>query len=220
LSFLINSYRYAAAPVVYGTITGNGGEEINARIHRGLGFTLSDTIWVTEFEIESTTQGALVLPLCFSENTGVVTSTGPANNAMGFYLDNNWDGFEREGSTFRPTGYIAGTDNSPRYITMKRESATVLQINVYTDEARTTLDSSTCGGACSGDSGILNITVASGVDNLDTIQSSTDEEATPSQSYTVKDIKVWNSTNNTSGSIDFHGTAADWVQVGNVVTIA
>ena len=212
----------ASSEVVYGTITGNGGTEINARVQKALGFTLSDTLWVTEFEIESTSAGSLTVPVCFSENTGVVAETGAENDAMGFKLDDNWNGFQRVGNpvVFTGTGYIAGTDNSPRYITMKRESATALQINVYTDEARTTHDSSTCGSACSGNSGILNITVSSAVDNLDTIQSSIDQETYPSQAYTVTDIKVWNSTNDTSGTIDFNGTATGWTQIETDVTIA
>ena len=84
----------AASEVVYGTITGDGGGEINARIHRGLGFTLSDTIWVTTFELESTSAGALVLPVCFTENSDVCAETGAANDAMGFYLNDNWNGFQ------------------------------------------------------------------------------------------------------------------------------
>lgn len=221
---LVNPYRFVVLPVVYGTITGNGGSGANDRVQKALGFTLSDTLWVTEFEIESTSGGSLTLPVCFSENTDVVTPNEPAsNNAMGFYLDNNWDGFEREGNTFRPTGAVNGTENSPRYITMLRESATELQINIYTDSARTTHDSSPCSGACSGNSGIMNITVASGVDNLAYIQSSSDEDTLASQAYTVTDIKVWDNTNDTTGSIDFNGIATGWTTIpaeGGVVTIA
>jgi len=221
---VVNPYRFVVLPVVYGTITGDGGDGEDNRVQKALGFTLSDTLWVTEFEIESTAQGAFVLPVCFSQNTGVVAETGASNNAMGFYLDNNWDGFEREGSTFRPTGYIAGTDNSPRYITMLRESATELQINVYTNEARTDHDESTCGGACSEYSGILNITVASGVTDLAYIQSSTECCGHGDhQAYTVTDIKVWDGTNDTSEPIDFHGTATGWTTIpaeGGDVTIA
>ena len=142
---------------------------------------------------------------------------------MGFYLDNNWDGFEREGTTFRPTGYISGTESSPRYITMLRESATVLQINVYTDSARTTHDSSTCGGACTGNSGIMNITVASGVTSLAYIQSSNEQVAQAHQAYTVTDIKVWDNTNDTTNPIDFNGIATGWTTIpaeGGDVTIA
>ncbi len=218
---LVDTYRYVITPVVYGTITGDGGDGEDDRVQKALGFTLSDTLWVTEFEIESTTGGAFVLPVCFSQNTGVVAETGASNNAMGFYLNDNWNGFEREGSTFRATGYIAGTDSSPRYITMLRESATALQINVYTDSARTTHDSSACGGACSGNSGIMNITVASGVTSLAYIQSS--QECCghgDHQAYTVTDIKVWDSTNDTTGSIDFNGIATGWTQIGTDVTMA
>lgn len=219
---VVNPYRYAVTPVVYGTITGDGGGEINARIHRGLGFTLSDTLWVCEFELESTSAGALVLPVCFSASTDVVAETGAANDAMGFYLNDNWNGFQRLVSSLTACGYIAGTDNSPRYITMARQSCCLMQIDVYTDEARTTHDSSTCGGCCSGASGILNLTIDSAVDTLAYIQSSTDQEATPSQDYTVTNIKVWNDTNDTSGTPDFNGTATGWTNAPvdqTVVTI-
>jgi len=218
---VVNPYRYAVTPVVYGTITGDGGGEVNARIHRGLGFTLSDTLWVCEFELESTSlSGALTLPVCFTANTDVCAETGAANDAMGFYYNGNWNGFQRLVSSLTACGYIAGTANSPRYITMARQSATALQIDVYTDEARTTHDNSTCASCCIPNYGILNLTIDSAVDNLAYIQSSTDQEATPSQNYTVKDIKVWDGTNDTSGTIDFHGTATGWTQVGTVVTIA
>jgi len=223
MSYLTNPYRYVVTEIVYGTITGDGGEGEDDRVQKALGFSLSDTLWVTEFEIESTSGGAFVLPICFSENTGVVAETGAKNNAMGFYLDNNWDGFDRVGDpvTFTPTGYVGGTDSSPRYITMLRQSATALQINVYTDSARTTHDSITCGGSCSGNSGIMNITVSSDITSLAYIQSS--QECCghgTHQAYTVTDIKVWNSTNDTTGSIDFNGIATGWTQIGTDVTIA
>jgi len=221
MSYLTNPYRYVVTEIVYGTITADGGTGDNDRVQKALGFTLSDTLWATEFEIESTSAGAFMLPVCFSQTTGVVAETGASNNVLGFYLDDNWDGFEREGSTFRPTGYIAGTDSSPRYITMLRESATELQINVYTDSARTTHDSSACGGSCVPNTGIMNITVASGVTSLAYIQSSSRQSSGgATQAYTVTDIKVWNNTNDTTGSIDFNGTATGWTQIGSIVTIA
>ena len=223
MSYLTNPYRYVVTEVVYGTITGDGGEGEDDRVQKALGLTLSDTLWVTEFEIESTSGGAFVIPLCFSENTGVVAESTFENDATGFYLNDNWNGFDRVGnpSVFGTFGYVGGTDSSPRYITMLRQSATALQINVYTDSARTTHDSSTCGGACSGNSGIMNITISSAVDNLAYIQSS--QECCghgAHQAYTVTDIKVWNSTNDTTGSIDFNGIATGWTQIGTDVTIA
>jgi len=217
---VVNAYRFVSAPVVYGTITGDGGTELNARVQKALGFTLSDTLWVTTFELESTSAGSLTLPVCFSANTGVVAETGAANDAMGFYLNDNWNGFQRLVSTLTGCGYIAGTDNSPRYITMARQSCCLMQIDVYTDEARTTHDTITCGGCCSGNSGILILTIDSAVDTLAYIQSSTDQESYPSQDYTVTNIKVWNNTNDTSGTPDFNGIATGWTQIGTDVTIA
>jgi len=221
MSYLTNPYRYAVTPITYGTITGDGGTEINARVQKALGFTLSDTLWVCEFELEyNTFGGSLVLPVCFSANTGVVAETGASNDAMGFYLNGNWNGFQRLVSTLTGCGYIGGTASSPRYITMARQSCCLMQIDVYTDEARTTHDNSTCASCCTGNSGILNLTIDSAVDTLAYIQSSTDQESYPSQDYTATNIKVWNNTNDTSGTIDFHGTATGWTQIGTNVTIA
>jgi len=165
------------------------------------------------------------MPVVFSENTGVVGQTGAANDVLGFYLDANWNGFQKDLTTFTSCGYVAGTNDSPRYITMLRQSATALQINVYTDEERTTHDSITCGGCCSGNSGILNIGIDSTVVSLAYIQSSDEQGADPPYNqphipYTATNIKVWNSTNDTSGSIDFHGIATGWTQIGTNVTIA
>jgi len=224
MSYITNSYRYVVTEIVYGTITADGGAEYNARIHRGLGFTLSDTLWANEFEINHpVASGALVLPVCFTENTDVCAETGAANDALGFYLNDDWNGFSRDGTTFLARGGISGTEGVPRYITMFRESATAFQINVYTDSARTIHDSSTCADTCSGNSGIMNIPVASTIVSLAYIQSSTDQEATASQEYTVTNIKVWNNTNDTSGTPDFHGTATGWTSSPvdqTIVTIA
>ena len=222
MSYLTNPYRYVVTEIVYGTITGDGGEGEDDRVQKALGFTLSDTLWATEFEINHPVAGgAFVMPLCLSANTGVVGETGASNDVLGFYLNDNWNGFSRDGTTFLARGGISGTEGVPRYITMFRESATAFQINVYTDSARTTHDSSTCSDTCSGNSGIMNIPVDSTIVGLAYIQSS--QECCGHgvhQVYTVTDIKVWNNTNDTSGSIDFNGIATGWTQIGTDVTMA
>lgn len=215
----------AETEVIYGTITGNGDEvplNGNYRIHKSLGFTLSDTLWAIEYEINHpVASGAFVIPLCVSATTGVVAETGGANDALGFYLNDNWNGFSRDGTTFLARGGIHGTEGVPRYITMFRESASVLQINVYTDSARTTHDSSTCSDTCSGNSGIMNIPIASTIVDLAYIQSSTEQgDHGVTQVFTVTDIKVWNNTNDTTGSIDFNGIATGWTQIGTTISIA
>lgn len=111
------------------------------RVHKALGFTLSDTAWVTEIEFQADTQtvGADSAIMAFTAGTGTIVSS---TTIIMFYRNSGGtlsiELSSRVGGTFDASATnITITAGSKIYATLKRTSTTTTTIELFSDASRT-----------------------------------------------------------------------------------
>ena len=173
----------SSGKITQGNMTANG------RLTYDLGSNLQGT-WTIDYDFQRTSSsGGNVRPMAVATNTGSINDSGVDNNAVGQYGDTNFNAFKKEGTNADSAqGWIAGTTDM-RYIRLSRTSATNFRMEVFTDSDRTTYDTSSCGGGCSGNSGIINQTISltGGLRYL----VSGNGDAGSSHTGTIENIKVY-----------------------------
>ena len=149
------------------------------RLHKGLGFTLSNSVWVCQFEVNLST----------SNYTNLIALTDRVSNMNAYdtilcdYNGSNIKMREYNGSTIGldSTG-IAVSTGTQYYVTLTRTSPTELKLEVRTDSHTGAL----VGG--SAETGTIN----SGTVDLNTVQSGAYGRASGSASYVIDNLKIYN----------------------------
>lgn len=175
---------------VSGGVVTNGGAGNNSdqRISftGGIGLTLSDTEWYSEFDFLATGTGVESgIPYYFSDTTtkplGTLDMLGITFN-NGMTLSSCFK--DGAGSFTAGTASSVLSVDTQYYLTLTRTSATNLEFKVFTDVTRTTQLGST-----------LNQTIPSTIVGLDNLQHSSTDNGGTGSGQTVwngDNIKVWN----------------------------
>ena len=149
------------------------------RLHKGLGFTLSNSVWVCQFEVNLST----------SNYTNLIALTDRVSNMNAYdtilcdYNGSNIKMREYNGSTLGldSTG-IAVSTGTQYYITLTRTGETGLKLEVRTDSHT---------GALVGGSAETG-TISSGTVDLNTIQSGAYGRASGTATYNIDNVKIYN----------------------------
>ena len=147
------------------------------RLHKGLGFTLSNSAWVCQFEVNLST----------SNYTNLIALTDRVSNMNAYdtilcdYNGSNIKMREYNGSTLGldSTG-IAVSTGTQYYITLTRTGETGLKLDVRTGSHTGTVVGSQTG------------TISSGTVDLDTVQSGAYGRESGSASYVIDNLKIYN----------------------------
>ena len=160
------------------------------RLHKGLGFTLSNSAWVCQFEVNLST----------SNYTNLIALTDRVSNMNAYdtilcdYNGSNIKMREYNGSTLGldSTG-IAVSTGTQYYITLTRTGETGLKLDVRTGSHTGTVVGSQTG------------TISSGTVDLDTVQSGAYGRESGSASYVIDNLKIYNGvTSTTSPKVKQH----------------
>lgn len=113
------------------------------RVHKALGFTLSDSLWIYETEMIFAFSASLdVIPFCLSAGTGAPTTA--SQDAIIFFINGGTPNMivsYKDGAaglangTGTPVTFSASTQY---YLRLERTSTTNIKISIFTDAARTT----------------------------------------------------------------------------------
>ena len=157
------------------------------RVSKAIGVTLSDTLWICDYEINITAMGALTeaFPLFISAGTAKLRST---QDELGTTIYNN-AGTHQMAITSRldnsglNSTYINISLSTLYYIRLERTSATNVRLNIFSDSGRT---SHIAGSP-------VNYTINSGIGGLTTVQHSSDDGAGNANTInlTIDNLKIY-----------------------------
>ena len=141
------------------------------RVSKAIGVTLSDTLWVCEYEINITAMGALTeaFPVFISAGTAKLRST---QDELGTTIYNNAGTYQMAITSRLDNGglnstYINFSLSTLYYIRLERTSATNCRLNIFSNSARTTHITGSP----------VNFTINSGIGGLTTVQHGSDDGA-------------------------------------------